>query len=92
MDNHNFIYTEKHRFIFLSFDWTTYQPNSESSEPDIENMQVIWFSEWFSRKEAFQNLLSENNYIQETTFDEVWCMRLADGWKYDSVFYIKKLK
>ena len=89
MDNHDLIYTEKHRFIFLTFEWQTYQPDSESIEPDIENMQVIWFSEWFSRKEAFANLLRENEYIKDTSFDEVWCMRLADGWKYDSIFYIK---
>ncbi|MCH8518686.1 hypothetical protein LAT59_02910 [Candidatus Gracilibacteria bacterium] len=90
MDNYDLIYTEKHRFIFLSFEGFTYQPDSESTEPDIENMQVIGFSEGFSRKEAFQNLLKENEYIRDTTFDEVWCMRLADGGNYDSVFYIQK--
>jgi hypothetical protein len=34
-------YKKKSYFIFVTFEGYTYQSDSESSEPDIENMQVI---------------------------------------------------
>ena len=43
-------------FIFITFEGYTFQPNSESDIPDIENMQVIGFSKGLNSKEAFENL------------------------------------
>jgi len=82
-------YSQLQRFIFISFEGSTYQPNSESQEPDIENMQVIWFMKWYSRRDAFDKFLQYNSYIKDTSFDEVRCMRLSDWWKYDCMFYLK---
>lgn len=33
------------KYIFITFEGFTFQPYSESDVPDIENMQVIGFSE-----------------------------------------------
>lgn len=97
-------------FIFLTTEGYTFQPNSESSEPDaaepcgasatggsarsqvsithdkdqlarIENCQVLGFASGADAREAFSNLLSENEYLKETTFDETFAMELANGEK-----------
>jgi hypothetical protein len=34
------MYKEK-QFIFITFEGVTFQPNSESDTPDIENMKVV---------------------------------------------------
>ena len=65
-------------FIFLTTEGYTFQPNSESAEPDIENCQVLGFASGADAKEAFLNLLSENEYLKETTFDETFAMELAN--------------
>jgi hypothetical protein len=46
-------------YIFLTAEGFTYQPNSESIEPDIENLQVIGFAKGEDAKEAFQQLLKD---------------------------------
>ncbi len=84
-------YTKRSHFIFVTFEWYTYQPDSESTEPDIENMQVIWFAEWFSREEAYKSLLENNSHLLETSFDEVWCMKI-DGEKYDCMFSLSEAR
>jgi hypothetical protein len=37
-------------FIFITFEGYTFQPNSNSDIPDIENMQVVGFSEFQREK------------------------------------------
>ena len=89
------IYNKKYKklrnFIFITSEWYTFQPWSESQEPDIENMQVIWFSNWFSREEAFDNLLKDNEFLLDTTFDEIQCFSLL-GEVYDCVFSLEHWK
>lgn len=65
-------------FIFITFEGYTFQPNSESDIPDIENMQVIGFSKGLNSKEAFENLKTKNSYLLETTFDEIIAIELKD--------------
>ena len=60
-------------YVFITEEGLTYQPNSESTEPDIENCQVIGFAEGNSPEEAFNNLIAENGYLLETNFDEIMC-------------------
>ena len=48
------------KYIFLTVEGYTFQPGSKSVEPDIENLQVIGFSQGKDSKDAFQNLLKEN--------------------------------
>ena len=67
-------------YIFLTLEGHTYQPNSELVEPDINNLQVIGFSGGFDQKDAFRRLLKENSYLVDTTFDEIFCLELADGY------------
>lgn len=59
-------------FIFITKEGYTYQPDSEAVEPDIENCQVIGFSNGAIPQEAFLSLFQENAYLKETTFNEVF--------------------
>lgn len=74
-------------FIFVTDEWATFQPYSSSIEPDIENLQVIWFWKWNDSHEAFDNLLKNNEYIKWTTFSEIWCYELASK-EIKWVFYL----
>jgi hypothetical protein len=63
-------------YIFITTEGYTYQPASESIEPDIENCQVVGFSEGHTPEEAFDNLICENEHLLGTTFNEVICHEL----------------
>jgi len=63
-------------YIFITSEGYTYQPGSETVEPDIENCQVLGFAKGNDAKEAFRALLHENEYLLETNFDEVVCLEL----------------
>lgn len=75
------------KYIFITFEGFTFQPYSESDVPDVENMQVIGFSKGKDTKEAFKTLLQQQQYLKDTTFNEVIAIELADG-KQD-IFTIK---
>ncbi|MFH1783468.1 MAG: hypothetical protein ABH868_01015 [bacterium] len=75
------------RYIFLSTEGVTFQPNSESIEPDIENIQVVGFANGENSKEAFQNLIKENSYLLETTFDEIFSYELSEDYEKTKTFY-----
>ena len=47
------------KYIFLTNEGYTYQPNSESVEPDCENSQLIGITEGSNQEDAFNNLLKE---------------------------------
>ena len=49
----------------------TYQPDTESEMPDIENLQVVGFGGGDSPEEAAKNMLKESEYLKETNFNEV---------------------
>jgi len=66
-------------YIFVTSEGHTYQPGSESSEPDIENLQVIGFAGGNSPEEAAGNLLKESTYLNQTTFNKVTAMELKSG-------------
>ena len=65
-------------FIFITFEGYTFQPNSNSDIPDIENMQVVGFSKGLNSKEAFENIKTKNSYLLETTFNEIISIELKD--------------
>lgn len=65
------------KYIFVTFEGFTFQPDSESDVPDIDNMQVVGFSEGKDTKEAFKNLLINQQYLKNTTFNEVIAFELA---------------
>ena len=65
-------------YIFLISEGTTFQPNSTSSEPDIENMQEIGFAGGDTVQDAATRLAGLNAYLANTNFDEVFAIQLAD--------------
>lgn len=74
-------------YIFLTVEGITFQPDSESSEPDIENLQVIGFAKGKDSKEAFHNLITENKHLLKTTFDEIFCYELTNNYEKSIVYY-----
>jgi len=75
------------KYIFLTSEGYTYQPDSECSEPDIENLQVIGISEGNTSQMAFQNLIKNNGYLLKTTFDGMFCYELSKGFKDDINYF-----
>ena len=66
------------KYIILTTEGLTYQPNSDSSEPDIENMQVIGFAQGNSVEDALRKFLELNPYIANTNFDEIFTIQLTN--------------
>ena len=58
-------------YIFITSEGFTFQPQSDSCEPDIVNCQVIGFGKGNNSKESFENPLSSQEYLFETIFDEI---------------------
>ena len=81
------------KYIFLTNEGYTYQPNSESIEPDCENSQLIGITEGSNQEDAFNNLLKEREYLKKFNFDEVYCYKLDDNYQESKkCFYIKEKK
>ncbi len=81
------------KYIFLTNEGYTYQPNSESVEPDCENSQLIGITEGSNQEDAFNNLLKEREYLKKFNFDEVYCYKLDDNYQESKkCFYIKEKK
>ena len=66
-------------YIFITTEGYTFQQGSEASEPDIENCQVVGFAKGFNERQAFDNMIEENSYLLDTTFDEIQCFELKDN-------------
>lgn len=81
-------------YIFITEEGSTYQPNSVSADPDIENCQVIGFAKGTNENEAFKNLIKENEYLLDTSFNEIICIELKYGDYYRSAkyFYLNEYK
>lgn len=78
------------KYIFLTNEGYTYQPNSENIEPDCENAQLIGIAKGNNQEEAFENLIKENTCLKEFNFDEIYCYKLDDDYKKSKeYFYIK---
>ena len=72
---------EVKKFIFLSAEGVTFQPNSESIEPDIDNLQVIGFAKGRNPDEAFKNLKKETPHLLETNFSEMFSYELSNEYE-----------
>lgn len=75
-------------YIFLTNEGSTYQPQSESVEPDCNNAQVIGISKGNNEEDAFKNLKRENEYLFDMSFNEVYCYKL-DSDDIVKYFYLK---
>ena len=51
--------------FFITTEGFTFQPGSESPDPDIENCQVIGFAKGNSLEEAFESLIGQGSKHQE---------------------------
>jgi hypothetical protein len=69
-------------YIFLTSEGYTFQPDSESALPDIENLQVIGIAQGGTADDAFFDLVSNFPYLKETAFDEVFCYELAQDYEH----------
>ncbi len=71
-------------YIFITKQGITYQSNTSSPEPDIENCQVIGFAKGNN----------ENEDLLKTNFDEVICMELKNEDYYSKAkyFYLEEYK
>lgn len=58
-------------FIFVTPEGYTYQPNSHAIEPDVENCQVLGFGKGGNVAEAFENLVQENSWLLNTSYNQV---------------------
>ncbi|MFH1638882.1 MAG: hypothetical protein ABIB93_01010 [Chloroflexota bacterium] len=67
------------RYIFITHEGYSFQPLSESLEPDIENMQVIGFGQGNDAQDALEDMLKRNEFLAETSFDEVVALKLQDS-------------
>lgn len=77
-------------YLFLTNEGYTYQPDSESIEPDCENAQLIEIVSGNTQEDAFKNLINENEYLRQFNFNEVYCYKLAKDYeKSKRYFYIK---
>ena len=77
-------------YIFLTNEGYTYQPDSESIEPDCENAQLIGIAAGNTEEEAFNNLIDEKEYLRQFNFDEIYCYKLAEDFEESKrYFYIK---
>lgn len=81
-------------YIFITSEGYTYQQGSEAVEPDIENCQVIGFAQGLSEEQAFENMVKENAYLMESTFDELICFQLQeqDYCAHKSYFYLNDIR
>ena len=67
-------------YVFLTLEGHTFQPRSEASEPDIENVQMLGIASGSSQRMAFKHLIADNPWLRETSFDDVYCYELAKGY------------
>ncbi|MGD8403745.1 MAG: hypothetical protein PVJ21_08800 [Anaerolineales bacterium] len=63
-------------YIFLTDEGYTFQPDTDATTPDIENLQVIGFSNGNTADEAFDNLLDTHAYLKDTSFKRIFCYKL----------------
>ena len=75
------------QFLFYSREGQTYTPYIDEIWRDCkggketENLQVIGFAHGNTPQEAFENLLSDNSYLLETTFNEIEAIELkGEDW------------
>jgi hypothetical protein len=80
-------------YIFLTDQGTTYQPSVDETEEEIiENLQVIGLSSGIDANDAFQNLLIENEFLQDTSFNNVFSYPLSKDFEKNIGYHnIKKL-
>lgn len=67
------------KYVFITNQGFTFQPHSKEAEPDIENCQVIGFSDGANPKKAFSALIRDNSYLLNTSFNKLICYELKNS-------------
>jgi len=75
------------KYIFLTKEGYTYEPKTQSIEPDIENLQVAGFALGVNPDDAFKFLITENEYLLQTKFDEIFCYALDDHYEASKKYF-----
>ena len=76
------------KFIFITNEGYTYQPKSQSTIPDIENMQVVGFGQGKTAKDALKDMIRDNKHLIKTKFNEIIGIELKDS--KSKRFYLKE--
>lgn len=77
-------------YLFLTNEGYTYQPDSESIEPNCENAQLIGIVSGNTQEDSFKNLINENEYLRQFNFNEIYCYELVKNYEESKrYFYIK---
>lgn len=58
-------------FIFLTDEGYTFQPESDLVDSEMDNLQVLGFSEGLNIDEAIVKFIQENEFLNELNFDNV---------------------
>lgn len=74
-------------FLFYTDEGLTYQPESVSDTPDIENMQILGIMNGCNAREAFENLKFDFPWLVDSSFDKVVAVELKDSEPHN--FYLK---
>ena len=79
-------------YIFITTEGYTYQPDSTSIEPDVENCQVLGFGNGSSINEAFESFVATNSWVKETTFNEVIAYEVLGAGKRAGDFFLDQFR
>lgn len=80
------------KYIFLTDEGSTICPTCEDNQIEIDNLQVVGWANGIDEKDAFKNLIDENQYLIETGFDKIISFELAsNAYENSKYFYISEL-
>jgi hypothetical protein len=69
-------------YIFFTDEGFTFQPTKYEDERDIvENLQLVGIAKGESPEEAFNNLIYNNSWIKQTTFESFYSYPLKDNYQ-----------
>lgn len=74
-------------YIFITTEGYTFKPESDFTEPEVENCQVLGFSDGINKEEAFKNFRKEYGYVKDLGFSEVLCYETPNN-KPAAYFYL----
>ncbi|MCK5490273.1 MAG: hypothetical protein KAI67_00350 [Candidatus Pacebacteria bacterium] len=65
-------------FVFYTTEGYTFQPDSESDIPDIENCQILGWGKGRTSAEAFDDFKKESPWLKTLRFNKVTGVELKD--------------
>ncbi|MEZ7892786.1 MAG: hypothetical protein QMC67_13670 [Candidatus Wallbacteria bacterium] len=69
-------------FIFLTYEGSTYCKKTNNDHWETaNNLQMIGIAQGSNSDEAFLSLMSENEWVFDFDYDEVFCYQMADNYE-----------